>query len=84
MNAIQINKMLKNILSDFKGMGRKCNDADQAVIDCLMKFYYTNDIVDFEEISWLFTSYMRTGVLDFSKALLIARLRITKEREVTR
>ena len=80
MNAIQINKMLKNILSDFEGMGRNQHDADQAIIDCLMKFYYTNDIVDWQEIRWLFLSYLQSGGLDFSKALLMARLRLQNWR----
>ena len=80
MNAVQISKMLKNILSDFEGMGRKCHDADQEVIDCLMKFYYTTSEVDWQEIKWMFMSYLHSGVLDFSTAKMMAHIRVFNER----
>ena len=82
MNGVETNKMLLNILADYEGMGRKYPFEDRAIIDCLMKFYYTNNVIDWQEIKWLFMSYLQFGVLDFQTAEIMAYRR--KRTEVTR
>ena len=62
MNAIQIRKMLNN------------NDS---VIELLMQIYYQTEVIDWEEIKWLFITYLQKGILDFPTATQMAIKRIS-------
>lgn len=77
MNAMQIRKMLNNIKADFVGMGRKWHDNDDSIIELLMQIYYQTEIIDWEEIKWLFITYLEKGILDFPTAKKIATKRIS-------
>lgn len=77
MNAMQIRKMLNNIKADFVGMGRKWHDNDDSIIELLMQIYYQTEIIDWEEIKWLFITYLKKGILDFPTAKKIATKRIS-------
>lgn len=68
MNAMQIRKMLNNIKVDFIGMGRNWHDNDDSVIELLMQIYYQTDYIDWEEVKWLFITYLQNGILDFPTA----------------
>lgn len=76
MNAMQIRKMLNNIKADFVGMGRKWHDNDDSVIELLMQIYYQTEIIDWEEVKWLFITYLKKGILDFPTAKKMAIKRI--------
>ena len=77
MNAMQIRKMLLNIKADFIGMGRHWHDNDDSVMELLMQIYYQTEIIDWEEIKWLFITYLEKGILDFPTAKKMATKRIS-------
>lgn len=77
MNAMQIRKMLNNIKTDFISMGRHWCDNDDSVMELLMQIYYQTEIIDWEEIKWLFTNYLQKGILDFPTAKKMAIKRIS-------
>ena len=77
MNAMQIRKMLNNIKADFIGMGRNWHNNDDSVMELLMQVYYQTEIIDWEEIKWLFITYLEKGILDFPTAKKIATKRIS-------
>ena len=78
MNAMQIRKMLNNIKADFIGMGRYWHDNDDSVMELLMQVYYQTEIIDWEEVKWLFITYLQKGILDFptAKKMAIKRLSV--------
>lgn len=76
MNAMQIRKMLLNIKADFIGMGRNWHNNDDSVMELLMQIYYQTEIIDWEEIKWLFITYLQKGILDFPTAKKIAMKRL--------
>lgn len=78
MNSISIKKMLENIKKDFEGMGMPSSINDDYIIDLLMKMYYQIVEYDWEEIRWLFESYMKTGTLDFTFAKMLGANRLSK------
>lgn len=77
MNAMQIRKMLLNIKADFIGMGRNWHNNDNSVMELLMQIYYQTEIIDWEEIKWLFITYLEKGILDFPTAKKMATKRIS-------
>lgn len=77
MNAMQIRKMLLNIKADFIGMGRNWHNNDDSVMELLMQIYYQTEIIDWEEIKWLFITYLEKGILDFPTAKKMATKRIS-------
>lgn len=77
MNAMQIRKMLNNIKADFIGMGRPWHDNDDSVMELLMQVYYQTEIIDWEEVKWLFVTYLQKGILDFPTAKKMAIKRIS-------
>ena len=77
MNAMQIRKMLLNIKADFIGMGRNWHNNDDSVMELLMQIYYQTEIIDWEEIKWLFITYLQKGILDFSTAKKMATKRLS-------
>ena len=77
MNAMQIRKMLLNIKADFIGMGRNWHNNDDSVMELLMQIYYQTEIIDWEEIKWLFINYLQKGILDFPTAKKMALKRLT-------
>ena len=77
MNAMQIRKMLNNIKTDFIGMGRHWHDNDDSVMELLMQVYYQTEIIDWEEVKWLFITYLQNGILDFPTAKKMAIKRIS-------
>lgn len=77
MNAMQIRKMLLNIKADFIGMGRNWHNNDDSVMELLMQIYYQTEIIDWEEIKWLFITYLQKGILDFPTAKKMAIKRIS-------
>lgn len=66
MNAMQIRKMLNNIKTDFIGMGRHWHENDDSVMELLTQVYYQTDYIDWEEINWLFTTYLQKRNFGFS------------------
>ena len=77
MNAMQIRKMLLNIKADFIGMGRNWHNNDDSVMELLMQIYYQTEIIDWEEIRWLFITYLQKGILDFPTAKKMATKRLS-------
>lgn len=77
MNAMQIRKMLLNIKADFIGMGRNWHNNDNSVMELLMQIYYQTDYIDWEEVKWLFITYLKKGILDFPTAKKMATKRIS-------
>ena len=77
MNAMQIRKMLLNIKADFIGMGRNWHNNDDSVMELLMQIYYQTEIIDWEEVKWLFIAYLEKGILDFPTAKKMAIKRIS-------
>lgn len=77
MNAMQIRKMLLNIKADFIGMGRNWHNNDDSVMELLMQIYYQTKIIDWEEVKWLFITYLEKGILDFPTAKKMATKRIS-------
>ena len=77
MNAMQIRKMLNNIKADFIGMGRNWHNNDDSIIELLMQIYYQTEIIDWEEVKWLFITYLKKGILDFPTAKKMATKRIS-------
>lgn len=76
MNAMQIRKMLLNIKADFIGIGRPWHLNDDSVMELLMQVYYQTEIIDWEEVKWLFITYLQKGILDFPTAKKMAMKRI--------
>lgn len=76
MNQVQIEKMLRNIKADFVGMGRPWHDNDNSVMELLIQMYCQTDWMDWEEVNYLFTNYLRKGVLNFPDAAKMARGRL--------
>lgn len=77
MNAMQIRKMLLNIKADFIGMGRNWHNNDNSVMELLMQIYYQTDYIDWEEVKWLFITYLKKGILDFPTAKKMAMKRLS-------
>lgn len=77
MNAMQIRKMLLNIKADFIGMGRNWHNNDNSVMELLMQIYYQTEIIDWEEVKWLFITYLKKGILDFPTAKKMATKRLS-------
>lgn len=75
MNAKEIYKAMLNIANDYVGMGREKQVEDDAIINAIMRVYYTDEYVDFEEVKWLWESYLVLGKLDFPAAKRHARER---------
>ena len=79
MNYMEITKMLRNILADYAGMGRKTTSYDEVVFGLIMRVYNTDPLIDWEEVKWLWVKYLETGNLYFSKARELAEARHGKE-----
>lgn len=77
MNAMQIRKMLLNIKADFIGMGRNWHNNDNSMMELLMQIYYQTEIIDWEEVKWLFITYLKKGILDFPTAKKMATKRLS-------
>lgn len=75
MNTIQIIKMCNNIYADYKGMKRKSLAEDSFILDTIMRLYNTTEI-DWEEVKWLWLTYLESGNLYISEAMEMARVRI--------
>lgn len=80
MNAKQIYKAMVNIANDYVGMGREKQAGDSAVLDTIMRVYYTDEFIDFEEVKWLWVCYLTIGKLDFPTAKRRARERVEQEK----
>ena len=68
MNAIEIKRMLMEIMDDSVRNGRPCKVEDGIIMDNIVRMYYTCTEIDYEEAKWLFINYLKNGVLDFAKA----------------
>lgn len=53
---------------------------DDSIMELLMQVYYQTDYIDWEEINWLFTTYLQKGILDFPEAQKMAMKRIKEAR----
>lgn len=80
MNAKEIYKAMLNIANDYVGMGREKQVGDSAVLDTIMRVYYTDEHIDFEEVKWLWVCYLTTGKLDFPTAKCRAKKRVEQEK----
>ena len=80
MNAKEIYKAMGNIANDYVGMGREKQAGDSAVLDVIMRVYYTDAHIDFEEVKWLWVNYLDFGKLDFPKAKQFAKERVAREQ----
>lgn len=80
MNTMQIIKMCKNINADYKGMGREVKPEDTLILDTIMRIYNTTTEIDWEEVKWMWMTYLEKGVLPVSEALRMARVRINKQK----
>lgn len=78
MNTTQIIKMCKNIYADYRGMKRKTLAEDSLILDTIMRLYNTTEI-DWEEIKWLWITYLENENLYISEAMEMARIRIANE-----
>lgn len=78
MNTMQIIKMCKNIYADYRGMKRKALPEDSLILDSIMRLYNTTEI-DWEEVKFLWISYLEKGNLYLSEAMEMARERIAYE-----
>lgn len=76
MNTMQIIKMCKNINADYKGMGREEKPEDALILDTIMRIYNTTTEIDWEEVKFLWMTYLEKGQLPVSEALHMARVRI--------
>lgn len=76
MNGMKIRKMLNNIKTDYVGMGRHWHENDDSILELLMSLYYQTEWLDWEEIKWLFVSYLDRGILDFPQAKKMAHKRL--------
>lgn len=76
MNAKEIYKAMQEIYRDYSGMGREKQACDSAVLDTIMRVYYTDTHIDFEEVKWLWVRYLLTGALNFPAAKQRARERV--------
>ena len=76
MNAMQIRRMLINIKADFVGMGRLWHNNDDSIMELLMQLYYQTDYIDWQEVKWLFITYLQKGILDFPTVKKMAMRRI--------
>lgn len=83
MNAKQIYKAMVNIANDYVGMGREKQACDSAVLDTIMRVYYTDTHIDFEEVKWLWVRYLLTGALNFPAAKQRARERCESKVKIT-
>lgn len=75
MNTIQIIKMCNNIYADYKGMKRKSLAEDSFILDTIMRLYNTTEI-DWEEVKWLWVTYLESSNIYVSEAMEMARVRI--------
>lgn len=80
MNAKEIYKAMQEIYRDYTGMGREKQAGDSAVLDTIMRVYYTDEFIDFEEVKWLWVRYLTIGKLDFPTAKRRARERVEQEK----
>lgn len=78
MNTTQIIKMCNNIYADYRGMKRKSLAEDSLILDTIMRLYNTTEI-DWEEVKWLWITYLENGNLYISEAMEMARIRIANE-----
>lgn len=78
MNTIEIINMCKEIYRDYKGMNRKQLTEDSLILDTIMRLYNTTEI-DWEEVKWLWITYLDNGNLYISEAMEMARVRIANE-----
>lgn len=83
MNTTQIIKMCKNIYADYRGMKRKSLAEDSLILDTIMRLYNTTEI-DWEEVKWLWITYLEKGNLYISEAMEMARERIAYEDMIDR
>lgn len=80
MNSIEIKKMCREIYHDFTGTGRVELSHDAAIYGAIMKFYNTQSVIDWEEVRWLWMTYLGSGNLLFAEALRLGNERIRKEK----
>ncbi len=83
MNTIQITKMCNNIYADYKGMGRSPKAEDNTILNTIMHLYNVTEL-DWEEVKWLWITYLDTGILGIAEAIEMARIRIANEIRVQR
>lgn len=82
MNYEQIEKVLYTLEGTYKGKGKIFpTETNYAVIELLLKFYIKVEEVDWEEIVWLFSTYMDNGTLDFAKAKRMGMIRAKNKME---
>ena len=74
MNMIQIEKMRKNIYTDYVGMGRKKDANDETILSLIIRQYAQTGI-DWEEVKLLWVRFLEKGTLDFSEANKMAEMR---------
>lgn len=75
MNTPQIIKMCNNIHADYAGMKRKTLAEDGLILDTIIRLYNTTEL-DWEEVKWLWITYLENGNLYISEAMEMARVRM--------
>lgn len=81
MNTPQIKAMCNEIYRDYVGMGRKTEIADANVLTLIFRLYNITEI-DYEEVKFLWTKYLKTGNLPVSDAIQMARQRIADWNDI--
>lgn len=64
MNYNDIIKMCNNIRADYTGMGRESKTEDMFILDTIMRIYNTTTEIDWEEVKWMWMTYLEKGVLE--------------------
>ena len=79
MNTPQITRRCNEIYHDFTAsMGREKEYYDKQVLGVII-YMYNHTEIDHEEVEWLWVNYLKTGTLDFAKAIMYAREREAQE-----
>ena len=75
-NTIEIKNSLEQIRLKSVQNGRTPNCADVIILDSVIRFYLTESNIDYEEVEWLYKSYLQNGNLEFPKAKQMASRRV--------
>lgn len=78
MNTTEIKKACTEIYRDFCGENREKRKEDADVLALIFRLYNTTEI-DFEEVRWLWITYLEEGNLRVAESIEMARRRIYAE-----
>lgn len=75
MNTYGINKMCREIYRDYCGMGRTETSYDADIYNIIMRLYNTIPEIDWEEVKFLWVTFLESGNLEISTAITMGRKR---------